>query len=258
MHANSAPYDDCASLIQQKALSAVRRPSQSSPPSVHFENFDLEELSRHTAPGYALLKSSQSTANLHNIQSNTWDTKLMGTVYPHIIISYHMYSYVSGLLTIIIFTFICMIFFLFSEKPPDTSWDVAAFKILCKIKPTDGKKIMRVINESVEGHGKLGVDMMSNADSVLSGGSNGVLSGSSPAVTPGLCPMFGATTLPEVEQTLRLISYQGEHCAMSAEQLSALDNHIPTMHVNPFSMLSVTTSDGPQSHRKCEHLLGPR
>lgn len=81
---------------------------------------------------------------------------------------------------------------------------MAAFKIFCKIKPTDGKQIVRLVDKPAPVP-----DLSSSNNGIHSAG--GSSTGSSGTPLPSvLCPMFAAENIPEVEQTLRLISYQGK------------------------------------------------
>lgn len=106
---------------------------------------------------------------------------------------------------------------------------MAAFKIFCKIKPTDGKKICRVPDAAPvvgsvggdkggekltkntghgDGGGSGGIASAQNGSSSNAGGIS-VSTGGGPSMPSLLCPMLGAAGIPEVEQTMRLISYQG-------------------------------------------------
>jgi hypothetical protein len=80
---------------------------------------------------------------------------------------------------------------------------VAAFKILCKIKPTDGKRIELDL-------GKRGSSGIAKEKGGEKEETTAAATSSAGASVPALSPMYGASNMPEVEQTMRLISYQGD------------------------------------------------
>lgn len=102
-------------------------------------------------------------------------------------------------------------------------WDVAVFKIVCKIKPTDqnwiqfeypSPKSSAVV--ATDHDGKKSVLKPNSAKSYIGPPTSHV-------ARRDLVPMRGAHKIPEVEQTMRLISYQGTQRKLNRTLLSRPD-----------------------------------
>jgi hypothetical protein len=111
-------------------------------------------------------------------------------------------------------------------------WDVAVFKVICKIKPTD----KGWITFDTPIHHTQG-ELKSTFDDLKNGRVSKIAKSSSPdSAFIDLFPMRGSAKVPEVEQTMRLISYQGI-CHNNAHFLWILNlvvNYIFLMHYRPF------------------------
>ena len=88
MYKDSAPYIQHVNHIHSQKTSKTLPVNRNSnrnrnmldtAPAVQFDDVDLETLSSRTAPGSALLKSSQTTGNLQDLKSNTWATAVLGS-----------------------------------------------------------------------------------------------------------------------------------------------------------------------------------
>ena len=163
-----------------------------------YEEISLAELNLRTTPGFPQNASSIPTITTFNnnksvprqSHSNTWNINVLGTCIKP------LKCYSS---CVIIIHFIINA----AEKPPnkDTSWDVTAFKVFCKISPTNGKSVEIVLPEKIHSQDQsTALPMQSNAQK------------------NGLCPMGVFSGIPEVEQTLRLISYQGINDLLSKKR----------------------------------------
>ena len=108
-----------------------------------------------------------------------------------------------------------------SSSQKNGCWDVAVFKIICKIKPTDTTYIefeypsaAAAASNTAEEEGGLLQSLAREVQQSSGGAALVPVPTPVPAPAPvgrvDLVPMRGSSKIPEVEQTLRLISYQGK------------------------------------------------